>query len=154
MRYLKTFEGFELPGNSEDYYSVIGEIMYNRLTNKLDIDPKIEDLITKEGLIGDTTIYIKDESVYYPYKSGIKRLSIDQMLKISGQMPKSEEHLDLERFANIDVYELQDEWFAVMCIIAYRPKSHWNVPSNTTKFYKCDQVGGLLKLLKDIRIIK
>lgn len=154
MIHLKTFEAFDLSGDYKDYYTEIDDVMFNRLGGRVDINPQIEKIIEKEGFIGDVTLYLKSKSKHYPYKESKYRLEIDQTLRIGGGMPKGQEHLALERFINIDVYELEDEWFKVSCDVAYRPRSYWSAPRDTTFYYKCDQIGGLLRLLKDLRVIR
>lgn len=154
MIHLKTLESFELPGDPKDYYSEITDRMFSNLGGRVNISPKIVKIIEKEGFRGDVNFYLKSKSKHYPYKEDKSRLEINQTLRISGEMPKGQENLALERFINIDVYELKDEWFKVSCSVAYRPRSYWNAPRDTTFYYKCDQIGGLLRLLKDLSVIK
>lgn len=153
MIYLKTFE------NYQDYYTIITDDsermrMLTSISNKIDIDSKVKDIIESRNTNGDITIRLKSKSSGFPFKEVPRMIELDQILRVSGEMPIGEEHKALERFINMNIYELVDEWFIVTCKVAYRPKSHWNTPKDTTTYYKCDQLEGLLKLLEDLNIIK
>lgn len=147
MIYLKTFE------NNQDCYHIITDRTFG-LTNKISIRQKIKNLIINRGLKGQSSIIIKLVKTKMGQSDGINKIEIDQTIRISGDMAPGEEHLSLDRFANIDIYESMDEWFLVSSKISYRPKSYWNTPNDTTLYYMCDQLDGLVKLLEDISIIE
>ena len=155
MIYVKKFE------NYQDYYTIIDDDverirMLTSISNKIDIDTKIKDIIESRKK-GDLVIRLKSKKpsiTRNPIVDIPRMIELDQILRVSGEMPIGEEHKALERFINMNIYELADEWFIVNCKVAYRPKLHWNTPKDTTTYYKCDQLEGLLKLLEDLNIIE
>ena len=70
-------------------------------------------------------------------------------------MPPDEHENYLKREYQIWIYELKDEWF----IVWYQSKNisgsqSWNQTRGITfQHYKCDQIGGLIKLFQELGIL-
>ena len=129
MKYLKLFEGY-----LDEYYQKITEEDFevyqygndNSVNNRVDFDRKL--MINLGSLFTEGfkfgTLYIGGGSVY---------------VTINGNRE------------SILIIQLEDEWFLVRHL---QPVSLYGPLIISYNYYRCDQVEGLKKLLKDKGIIK
>jgi hypothetical protein len=127
MRHLKVFN----ENNSDQFYTEIGKPSEARFANAaidaIDFNVYNFNLI-KNHLKPDVKIKL------------LKKLLLTEFDKI--YVPATDLVKIITKNISIDIYETDDEWFYVV----------YNHVSTPIKYYKCDQIEGVLKLLKDKNI--
>ena len=154
MKYLKLFEGFD----TDEYYQKITEEDY--LTCQFGED---NSLNPGKGVDFDRKIRANIESLlnkefnpsYTFMRNGSRNIEVTAMTirenEYSGtSYPSQKVHI---------IIQLEDEWFLVREQVdpnrEMEARYHWRIGKvESYNYYRCDQVEGLKKLLKDKGIIK
>jgi hypothetical protein len=150
MIYLKKFENF----SDSEYYNTLTEEEFINIVNNstiIDIDSNIKDII-ESRLKHKSYVTIRATSSGYPYKQTPKRIEVETFTTVTGGSPDRTVE-ELIKYQLSHICALEDEWFLVANSTEFRGKG-WNKPKDTYISYQCDQLDGLLKLLKDLDIIK
>ena len=145
MIHIKLFEGFE----TDDYYKEISEDdFYDMVMDGIDSNSELEDI----GLdyFEKLKTYKTDMNIRLNKGnriSSVRIISIDSTgVKFRSQ---GERLRELEKRPHLgyyfEVYGFTDEWFLVYF-------EDWS-RSNIITYYKCDQMDGLIKFLKDKNIL-
>ncbi len=130
MRYIKEY-------NHEFYYEINSSDFSNEEENRREFSQKEKDIISNSLGVKIIDYEPKDEI------NNLVEFNMEIIIR-SKVDPEIKKIVD----AAIDVYSFIDEWYFVKIYL----------PSNTfhstmrIQCYKCDQMEGLLKLLKDIKI--
>ena len=132
MKHIRLFEGF----NTEDYYTTIDSATYGELlSDTINMTNKDIEIITKD------IKYEWDEDIVGRIAGGFLFSVKDIRSKVLVIFPES---------GSMTINKLDDDWFIVR-ISSIRRFFPGDV--NFQK-YKCDQIEGLLKLLKDKDYLK
>jgi len=157
MIHIKLFEGF----NTDDYYKEISEDdFYDMVMDGIDSNSELEDI----GLdyFEKLKTYKTDMNIRLNTSSRISSV-IEKVVRIisidstSVKFKSQGERLrELEKRPHLgyyfEVYGFTDEWFLVYF-------EDWSRSNNKVdsllnqKYYKCDQMDGLIKFLKDKNIL-
>jgi len=138
MKYLKPF--YE---STNEFYHEIDEneeviqTLMQFYVKYIDIKKKHFEELKKYTELSNTIKYVKDPE------------SDDKQMIIVNLVPK-EKYIPQKRVIEFEIYEMMDEWF-VVCFYNYHPGKFI---CSTTNYFKCDQFEGVIKLLKDKKIIK
>lgn len=142
MKHLKSYN--ESIDNVNGYKSIdIDEVIKSK-KNAIFFDSKSINIIKKQSFIGKS----------YNEKHGVGKYQISQTLNLSGEMPPDEQHKGLVRDSTLYIHQLSDDWYIVEYITRYQSRRFWNAPKDSTEYYLCDQIEGLLELLRNKNIIK
>jgi hypothetical protein len=134
MKWLKLFEGFE----TDDYYAKIEDISVFH-------DPKFFDQVV------DFNDILKVKSM----------VNMDVDSKICNYLASGGtliRYLYIEcpgdDFVDYFIYKFDDDWYYVQVVKHYLDIDSGEMEFEGEEWYKCDQLEGLIKLLKDKKLIK
>ena len=158
---IKSFEAFSYT----DYYTQISKVEYDSFKKKdklVDVNNTIIDVIKDASKVQiDDIRKVRPFNIYtsltnpktHPIDER-KGIYLDYKVRISGEMPPDQVDNYLEKTYQCWIYELKDEWFLVYHQGKVTSGSKfWNVGSSREeKWYKCDQLDGLMKLLSYLNI--
>jgi hypothetical protein len=136
MRYLKVFESFKEP-----LYCQIDRTDGMDLieTKSVDMSQRTSDILM--------SFRFKNEIIHSISLKG----DPESNLYVKGSITPGHHFVDIQTNKNnIEIVELDDEWFVVR---VHRPLEHYHhFPGNASTTFKCDQLDGVLNLFKDIEV--
>jgi hypothetical protein len=136
MRYLKVFESFKEP-----FYCQIDRTDGMDLieTKSVDMSQRTSDILK--------SFPFKNEILHSLRLKGNPNSS----LYVEGSITPGHHFVDIQLSENnIEIVELDDEWFVVR---VHRPiQNYRHIPGNASTTFKCDQLDGVLNLLKEIEV--
>ena len=148
MKYLKMFESF-------DFFHKIrnDDIPYREIE---DINEGIKSIIERRLKHNSTFSY----SIHPPYmgshlRGNQKKLKIETDIIITSGSPNGMVKPLIKKLITM-IAQLPDEWFIVYNLPRFEGGGSWAVPKRTDipiELYKCDQLEGLMELLKKLDII-
>jgi hypothetical protein len=146
MKWMKLFEGFD----TDEYYQKINRVDFdvyqwgedNSLNNRVDFDRKI---MTNIGSLLNNGF--KFDMSGSAQKSLYRYIGGDDLIYVMTITGIRE---------SILIIQLEDEWFLVRQVkdIMSDQYNRIGIDTESYNYYRCDQVEGLKKLLKDKGIIK
>ena len=134
MRHLKIFEGFEEPLYQEIDRSDGMDLIE---TKSVDMSQRTSDILK--------SFRFKNEILNFIRLKG----NPNSNSYVEGSITPGHHFVDIQLTENnIEIVELDDEWFIVR---VHRPiQNYRHIPGNASTTFKCDQLDGVLNLLKDI----
>ena len=155
MNYLKKFESFDF------FHEIVPDDYFER--DLVSIDKRIVNLLEKR-LKHNSTIELTNRSPkgsFSPQRNAdgsfvhIDKIYIKTIITHLEGSPDNSVKPLLKRVYTY-IGQLPDEWFVVSTRWDYDGQGSWQVDqrSKPLKFYKCDQLEGLIELLKKLHQIK
>ena len=148
MKYLKMFESF-------DFFHKIrnDDIPYREIE---DINEGIKSIIERRLKHNSTLTY----SIYQPYmgsnlRGNQKKLKIETDIIVTSGSPDGMVKPLMKKLITM-IAQLPDEWYIVSNQTRFEGGGSWAVPKRSDipiELYKCDQLEGLMELLKKLDII-
>lgn len=149
MKYLKIFESF-------DFFHKIrnDDIPYREIEN---INEGIESIIERRLKHNSTLTY----SRYQPYmgsnlRGNQQKLKIETDIIVTSGSPDGMVKPLIKKLTTM-IAQLPDEWYIVSNQTRFEGSGSWAVPKRSDipiELYKCDQLEGLMELLKKLDVIK
>ena len=148
MNYLKKFESFNF------FHEIRNDdIPYREIEN---INEGIKSIIERRLKHNSTLTY----SRYQPYmgsnlRGNQQNLKIETDIIVTSGSPDGMVKPLIKKLTTM-IAQLPDEWFIVYNLPRFEGGGSWAVPKRTdllTELYKCDQLEGLMELLKKLDII-
>jgi hypothetical protein len=139
MKWLKLFEGFE----TDDYYKEVSEDEYDELaTSHVNFTTYEKEEIKKyfHQVSREFTIYVKNLETGEIYKDTIAKTQGDPgLVEVEERyiIPKEYFLISYNHKVRMAISKIDDEWFMVLLY-------------EKGRYYKCDQIEGLKKLIEDI----
>ena len=150
MKYLKLFnESFSKSYAEVPISSGIDELSNKELRNHkyIIMSDKVKNIL-QENIKYRSQFEFKTES------PGEDNYSYLQISPNDRDIDILDEYFDFaEAKCVINIVEMEDEWFSVQFKIQFK-KNIRNIPKQTTRIFVCDQLDGLMDLLKNQRLLK
>jgi hypothetical protein len=148
MQYIKLFENF-----NDYYFEITTQQLWDLTSNYKPVGINNNHLknIIENNKMHKSTVIFKNCSSAYPYKKIPTEIEISTDIKVADGSPDGSMD-SLNKYQRTNICQLSDEWFLLTNVVEFRGKG-WQYPKVETRFYKCDQLDGVLQLLKDLDII-
>ena len=147
MKWIKLFEGFEEDGyekiSNEEYRMLKGQIETEVSGNEVPISQKEYNKVKSLFEWKPFKCKLSKDKTIWPQIGGEK--TIDEIKIVSHPMNKYVNY-------SIRIIKVEDEWWLVTYTSesgTKGPKNRWGSSMEDYGYYKCDQLYGLLKFLKD-----